>query len=165
MKTKLSLIIPTYNSEPYIDHLINRLKPQITSEVEVLVIDDGSDFPYVAPYDFVKVIHKENGGASSARNRGLDEARGEYIAFIDSDDLVSERFVAAVLNKINTESPDYIYLSWKTLPGGWSCEVKLNSIKDTFPSFNLCVWNRIYKKFIQFTLFIARILRFFYIRN
>lgn len=146
MDALLSIIIPAYNSKPYIDHLINRLKPQITSEIEVIVVDDGSKFPYMAPYDWVKVIRQENGGASSARNKGLDNANGKYIAFIDSDDLVSENYVAAVLEKIKTERPDYIYLSWKTLPGGWTCEVKLKSLADNFPSFNLCVWNRIYKK-------------------
>ena len=65
---KLSIIIPAYNAEPYIDELINSLKPQITDEVEVLVVDDGSRQPYLAPYDFVKVFRKENGGCSTARN-------------------------------------------------------------------------------------------------
>lgn len=74
-KIKLSIIIPAYNAEPYIEHLITRLKPQITDEVEVLVIDDGSEFPYLPPYDWVKVTRKENGGVSSARNKGLDLAK------------------------------------------------------------------------------------------
>lgn len=143
---KLSIIIPCYNAEPYIQELLNRLAPQITDEVEVLVIDDGSKVPFMTGYEWANVIHKENGGASSARNKGLDLAKGEYVAFIDADDLVSENYVKTILNKIDTEHFDYCYLSWKTLPGGWNCDVKLRSIKDTFPPFNFCVWNRIYKR-------------------
>lgn len=145
-KIKLSIIIPAYNAEPYIEHLITRLKPQITDEVEVLVIDDGSKFPYLSPYDWVKVTRKENGGVSSARNKGLDIAKGEYIAFIDADDLVSENYVDTILGKIKAEHFDYCYLSWKTFGGKWNYQVRLRSVEDKFPPFNLCVWNRIYKR-------------------
>ena len=145
-KIKLSIIIPAYNAEPYIEHLITRLKPQITDEVEVLVIDDGSEFPYLPPYDWVKVTRKENGGVSSARNKGLDIAKGEYIAFIDADDLVSENYVDTILGKIKAEHFDYCYLSWKTFGGKWNYQVRLRSVEDKFPPFNLCVWNRIYRR-------------------
>ena len=60
--------------------------------------------------------------------------------------MVKENYVKTILDKIKAEKPDYIYLSWSTMPGGWQCKVVLNDIKDEFPSFNLCVWNRIYKK-------------------
>ena len=71
----LSIIIPAYNAEPYIEHLMNRLKPQITEEVEVIVVDDGSKFPYIPPYNWI-TFHQfeQNRGVSAARNKGIDMA-------------------------------------------------------------------------------------------
>lgn len=140
------MIIPAYNAEPYIEHLINRLKPQITDEVEVIVVDDGSDFPYLPPYEWVKVITQKNKGVSAARNTGLNNAKGQYVAFIDADDLVAENYIETILDKIKTEKFDYCYMSWKTFGKGWKYEVILKDITDKFPPFNLCVWNRIYKR-------------------
>ena len=79
---KLSIIIPAYNAEPYIEHLINRLKPQIKDEVEVLVVDDGSRFPYLQPYPWVQVIRQDNKGLAGARNTGIENTDGEYIHFL-----------------------------------------------------------------------------------
>ena len=142
---KLTIIIPCYNAEPYINELLDCLNKQITKEVEVIIVDDGSRVPFVSGYSWAKVLYQDNGGASAARNLGLDYATGEYVAFIDADDLVADNYIETILAKID-EGFDYCYLSWRTLPGGWVCDVKLNSIEDKFPSFNLCVWNRIYKR-------------------
>ena len=142
----LSIIIPCYNAEPYIFELLDCLKPQITQDVEVIVIDDGSKKPLdVSAYPFVRFLRGENKGASAARNAGLELAIGEYIAFIDADDLVSDKYIQTILNKAKTEKFDYCYLSWKAF-GGWDADVKLNSITDKFREFNLCVWNRVYKR-------------------
>lgn len=141
----LSIIIPCYNAEPYINELLDKLAPQMTSEVEVIVIDDGSKKPFETDWNFVVVKRQDNQGASAARNAGLDMATGEYIAFIDADDLVSDNYIQTILNKAKTDKFDYCYLSWKAF-GGWNADVKLNSITDKFPEFNLCVWNRVYKR-------------------
>ncbi len=143
---KLSIIIPAYNAEPYIDHLINTINPQMRDDVEVFVIDDGSRTPYLPPYPWVNVIRQENKGVSAARNTGLDHASGEYIAFIDADDLVADHYISSIIDKIEKEQFDYCYLSWKTMKNGWQCDVKLHTIQERFPSFNLCVWNRIYRR-------------------
>lgn len=143
---KLSIIIPYYNAKVYTDELIHALAGQMEKDVEVILVDDGSDEPYETEYEWVRIIRQKNGGASKARNTGLDNATGEYIAFIDADDMVSERYIERIIEKINTERFDYCYLSWRTIGHGWKCEVKLNTINDKFPSFNLCVWNRIYKR-------------------
>lgn len=142
---KLSIIIPAYNAEPYIYELYNNLKPQLTDEVEVIVVDDGSKIP-VEEMEGFKVIRQNNQGVSAARNTGIDNAKGEYIAFIDADDCVSDSYIKTILAKIEKEHFDYCYLSWKTFGNGWRYEVRLNSITDKFPPFNLCVWNRIYKR-------------------
>ena len=108
----LSIIIPAYNAEPYIEHLIQRLKPQINDDVEVIVVDDGSDFPYLAPYDWVKVIRQKNKGLAGARNTGMKHAKGEIIAFVDADDLVSENYVSYIQSRAS-EDWDYMELSWR----------------------------------------------------
>lgn len=142
---KLSIIIPAYNAGPYIYELYGNLKPQLTDEVEVIVVDDGSRIPVEEKEGF-KVIRQNNQGVSAARNTGIDNAKGEYIAFIDADDYVSDSYIKTILAKIEKEHFDYCYLSWKTFGNGWRYEVRLNSITDKFPPFNLCVWNRIYKR-------------------
>jgi len=142
----LSIIIPYYNAKEYTDELLDCLDKQVTSDVQVLLIDDGSKVPYKTEYEWCKVIRQQNGGAASARNKGLDMADGDYVAFIDADDMVSDKYIKTIFDTIDREKPDYIYLSWKTLAGGWECDVKLTNVSDKFPSFNLCVWNRIYKR-------------------
>lgn len=142
---KLSIIIPAYNAEPYIDELLKRLNDQMIPVVEVIVVDDGSRFPYLAPYPWVKVIRQQNGGVSSARNAGLDVATGEYVAFIDADDLISKDYVEKVFLAMR-EDPDFIYLSWETFGEGWKAKVKITDETQKFPPWNQCVWNRIYKR-------------------
>jgi len=142
----LSIIIPTYNCKDYTDKLLFCLNKQITDDVEVIVVDDGSKVAYETDYKWVNLIHKANGGPASARNAGLDASTGEYIAFIDGDDLVADNYISSLLAKIAEVHFDYCYLSWKTLPGGWQCDVKLKNIKDEFPPFNLCCWNRVYRR-------------------
>lgn len=138
----LSIIIPCYNAEPYIEHLIQRLKPQINDEVEVIVIDDGSDFPYLAPYEWVNVIRQKNKGLAGARNTGLKHAKGKYIAFIDADDLVAENFVDYVLSR-SGEEWDYMDLSWKSLEDDtYVYRLKGDSDKLTNPSVCTKVWSR-----------------------
>ena len=103
---KLSIIIPYYNTVQYTDQLLDCLAPQITPDVEVLLIDDGSTIEYKTKYEWVKIFYKENGGVSSARNLGLSKAKGTYIAFIDSDDMVANNYIALILEKMS----DYITL-------------------------------------------------------
>ena len=141
----LTIIIPCYNAEPYIGELLDCLAPQITPGVEVIVVDDGSKVPFKTSYTWATVVRQKNGGASKARNKGLDMATGDYVAFIDADDLVADNYIDTILAKI-AEGFDYLYMSWRTLPGGWQCDVKLKTVNDTFPSYNLCVWNRVYKR-------------------
>ena len=140
LSIKLSIIIPYYNALPYIKKLMNMLEPQLTNEIEVIIVDDGCN-EYELDKFKAKVIHLENnsGGASVPRNVGLDNARGEYVAFIDSDDLVSADYIYQIMNKINNETFDYCYLSW------YSDAFKV-IIEDNPPDWNCCVWNCVYKR-------------------
>jgi glycosyltransferase involved in cell wall biosynthesis len=138
---KLSIIIPTYNSNENLIRLLQILQQQIIDDVEVIVIDDHSDRPLKLDFpNWLKFIEldKNSGGASVPRNIGLDTARGEYIAFIDADDLISNDYIETILNKTKEEW-DYCYISWK----GQSNTV---TIEDKPPNWNCCVWNCVYKK-------------------
>lgn len=141
---KLSIIIPTYNTEPYIDELLKGLAKQLTPEVELIVVDDGSAFPFLPPYPSIKVFrHDHNKGVSAARNTGLKKAHGEYIVFVDSDDIVAEDYIQQIFRAIETK-PDTVYISWKHLSGPIGKIIK--SEKDEFNPYNRCVWNRVFKK-------------------
>ena len=96
----VSVIIPVYNSQKYLEAALKSVREQSYSNIEVLLIDDGStdSSPKICD-DFAsederfRVIHQENKGPSAARNRGIDEAKGEYLTFVDNDDLLHKDFV------------------------------------------------------------------------
>ena len=92
-KYKISVIVPCYNAEKYLKKCVDSILDQSYKNIELILVDDGSKDNTAAICDNyalkdnrVKVIHKENGGASSARNAGLKTATGDYVAFADSDD-------------------------------------------------------------------------------
>lgn len=138
---KFSIIIPYYDRFEQINKLLAVLSPQLTDEVEVIVVDDCSPTPLLIMDNRIKIIRLEenSGGASVPRNVGLDNATGEYITFIDSDDLVKPNYVQSILNKIILTSFDYCYFSW---------ESKVNKIiiRNEPPSWNCCVWNCVYRR-------------------
>lgn len=101
---KVSIIIPVYNCEKLLKRTIDCVLRQSYSNIQLIIIDDGSKDKspsicdeYAIRDSRVKVIHQENAGASVARNAGLRWAQGEYIAFIDADDLVSKQYIEALL--------------------------------------------------------------------
>lgn len=149
---KLSIIIPYYELKEYTDELVKALAPQVCQGVEVLLIDDGSRFPYESDQNWLKVIRKENGGAGSARNLGIDKARGQYITFIDADDLVPEYYIKEILNTIEDKAPDIIDLSFKSFDGRHFNHL-LKSDYDylPFPSPSLRVFKKTYIGGIRFS--------------
>ena len=93
----ISIIIPIYNVEKYLTVCIDSLKNQGGLRMEIILVNDGSTDlsgeiadEYAKKEERIKVIHQENGGASAARNVGLDIATEEYIAFLDSDDWIKD---------------------------------------------------------------------------
>lgn len=111
---RLSIIIPYYNTEDYTNELLKVLDNQITDEVEVILIDDGSDKEFIPKYEWLTVVRTNNQGQAKARNLGINSSVGEYIQFIDSDDMVSEDFVEKILTATE-EGKDLIEFSWKSL--------------------------------------------------
>ena len=97
----VSVIIPAYNAEQYLDACIASLKHQTTQEVlQIIVVDDGSDIPVTIQDPSVMLLAQPHAGQSAARNLGLQHAQGEYIAFVDADDTLEpdwcERHLAAI---------------------------------------------------------------------
>ena len=94
-KPLISVIVPVYNVEKYLARCVDSILAQTYSHLEIILVDDGSQDDsgkicdeYAAKDARIQVIHKENGGLSSARNAGIDAAKGEYLAFVDSDDWI-----------------------------------------------------------------------------
>lgn len=136
---KLSIITPYYKTLEYTKKLAEVLTPQLTEDIEWIIVDDGTNEKELDKLK-ARVIHlKENsGGASKPRNIGIDNAEGEYIAFIDSDDMVAEDYIEEILKKTKL-GKDIIYLSWY----GYS----RNHIMIVKPlKWNCAVWCRVYKK-------------------
>ena len=113
MSELISIIVPVYNVEKYIDKCINSIINQTYKNIEIIIVDDGSKDNSGIICDKlkekdnrIKVIHKENGGLSDARNSGLKIAKGEYIGFVDSDDYIKEDMFETLYNlskKYNSE--------------------------------------------------------------
>lgn len=139
---KLSIIIPMYNTIEYIMKLLFQLEKQMVEGIEVIVVDDHSDTTLPINYNpnWLKKIRLEenSGGASKPRNIGLDNAKGEYITFIDSDDMVADNYLQKIMKAID-KKPDIIYISWKSK----AQQVTMN-IRP--PKWNCAVWCRVYKR-------------------
>lgn len=111
----LSIIIPVYKVEAYLDECVQSVCHQTYQNLEIILVDDGS--PDACPdmcdryakYDTrIKVIHKKNGGLSDARNAGLEIATGDYIGFVDSDDCIDEKMYETLLHKIESYRTDIV---------------------------------------------------------
>ena len=103
----ISVIIPVYKVELYLKQCVESILIQTYSNIEIILVDDGSpdSCPQIcdeyARKDYrIKVIHKSNGGLSDARNAGLDRAKGQYYAFIDSDDYIQDNTIEIMLNAV-----------------------------------------------------------------
>lgn len=108
MNVQISVIVPVYNTEKYLHRCVDSILSQTFKDFELLLIDDGSTDKsgeicdeYAQKDERVKVWHKENGGVSSARNIGLDAAKGEWVTFSDSDDKLEEDWLSTFSKNMN----------------------------------------------------------------
>lgn len=120
----ISVIIPVYNVEKYLSECLDSVINQTYKNIEIILIDDGSKDSsgkicdeYAQKDTRFKVIHKENGGVSAARNTGLDVAQGAYITFVDADDFVERDFVENLYKKIQQESSDLCFSRYDKFNG------------------------------------------------
>lgn len=113
---KVSIIVPIYNVEAYLPECIESLRKQTLEDIEIILVDDESpdNCPemcdkYAQEDNRIKVIHKKNGGLGFARNSGLEVATGEYVAFIDSDDIIDPCTYKYLLDRHQSFQPDVIF--------------------------------------------------------
>lgn len=118
LSSLISIIVPVYNTEKYLRKCIDSIIAQTNKDWELLLVDDGSKDEsgkicdeYAVKDSRVRVFHKENGGVSSARNLALDNARGEWLAFVDSDDVVDKEYLS--LERV-ADDTDVVIKSTKT---------------------------------------------------
>lgn len=112
----ISVIIPVYNVEKYLRECVDSVLAQTYSNFEVILVDDGSTDSspeicdeYAKLDDRIRVIHRQNGGLSVARNTGLDDAKGEYVYFLDSDDWIVKQTLQKVVEKFSTPKVDVVF--------------------------------------------------------
>lgn len=164
MKPLISVIIPMYNVEQYIEDCLESVRTQTFQDFEAIIVNDGTkDNSAVLAAAFIekyglenfRLIHKENGGPSSARNVGLDAAVGEWIFFLDSDDWLRQDAFSALSDCLRRNPSDLViggYQACNQATGRtevWShypCEFGLiPKDLDKLYSFSFC-WGRLYKK-------------------
>ena len=116
----LSVIVPVYGVEIYLEKCVRSILAQTYRNLEIILVDDGSPDrcpemcdAFAAEDERVVVIHKENGGLSSARNAGIEIARGEYIGFVDSDDYILPEMYSVMCNALCTQNADICICSYQ----------------------------------------------------
>lgn len=160
-KLQLSIIIPVYNVEKYLSRCVNSfLSQKSVFAYEIILIDDGSNDgselicdKYGSENSIVRVVHKSNGGVSSARNTGLSIAKGEFVWFVDSDDYAENDSLRIIEENITSQNSDIYEFSFKRNGSKVSLDKERiflnrnNDIIRTFlksPKFHL--WNKIIRR-------------------
>lgn len=158
----ISVIVPIYNVEKYLQQCIDSILIQTYTDLEIILVDDGSTddcsnicdrYEQIDPR--INVIHKENGGLSSARNIGIKASRGEYLAFVDSDDYILPDMYEKMLKALNDSDSDVVMCNYyrffekdnKLIKANLSycCDsgesfLKTNILDDSY------AWNKLYRK-------------------
>lgn len=161
----ISVIMPVYNVEEYIRQGIESVLNQTYKKLEIILVDDGSKDSsgnicdeYAKKDNRIKVIHKENGGVSSARNVGMDIATGTYIMFIDPDDFYENNTCELLYNEIEEKNADYVmgnyvYTTYKgekwkknMFNVNENFEVSIKDYKKALFVMNSVIWNKIFKR-------------------
>ena len=157
----ISVIIPVYNTESYLRKCLDSIVNQTYRDLEIIIIDDGSTDgsgeicdEYRITDSRIRVLHTENHGLSCARNRGLDEAKCEWIGFVDSDDWIEPDMYEVLLNSAVETGADIVecgvILEYSNKAEIWKREKRLMMRADAFKAL-LCeelsdaVWNKLYK--------------------
>lgn len=139
----LSVIIPVYNIEKYIEKCVRSVLAQTYADLEIILVDDGSPDGSGNICEMLKeqeprirVIHKENGGLSDARNAGLDAAVGEYISFIDGDDYIHPQMYEIMLDNLRKEDADIVCCKFKRVTAEENCPFDMPNCKAAYVVLN-----------------------------
>lgn len=157
---KISIIVPVYKVEQYLPKCIDSILSQTYEDWELLLIDDGSPDnsgnicdEYAKMDERIRVFHKENAGVSCARNLGLDNAKGEFVMFVDSDDWISTDCLQVCVDEIEVDNLDALQFGFFSVTdSSENSRVKTSTIPLSGEeyiqnnSFNVCVWGGLYKR-------------------
>lgn len=164
---EVSIIVPVYQVENYLHKCVDSILAQTFTDFELILVDDGSKDrsgqicdEYAEMDERVKVIHKENSGPSDTRNRGIEQAAGNYFMFVDSDDYIAPTMVECLYQSILKENADiaacnFLYsfeddrnqdfstnIQWEVVSGA---EIFYNRKNDRSCGYWTVVWNKLYK--------------------
>ncbi|MGP4106337.1 glycosyltransferase family 2 protein [Virgibacillus sp. L01] len=169
MSPKISIIVPIYKVEQYINKCIDSILAQTFTDFELILVNDGSPDicgeicdSYSEADSRIKVIHKGNGGLSDARNAGINVSEGEYIGFVDSDDYIHEKMYETMLNNALTYSSDVVICDFFDVNENESTNklnldekyqlmhlTNLEALEQLYkskPGIYVYAWNKLYKK-------------------
>ena len=165
MNDLISIIVPVYNIEKYLQKCIKSIINQTYKNIEIILVDDGSkdnsgkicdEFKQID--NRIKVIHKENGGLSDARNAGLKIAKGEYIGFVDSDDYIAQDMFETLYKLAKENNADISIVSFYEIYNGKVIGVrdfksleemdKIEAMKELLIDTKIqsYAWNKLFKK-------------------
>ena len=165
MKSLISIIVPVYNVEKYLERCLKSICNQTYSDIEIILVNDGSpDNSHIIIEEFknrderIKIINKTNGGLSSARNAGIKVAKGDYIAFVDSDDWIELTMFEKLINSIEVNKSDIAVCDVRTeyedgtlkaflnqAPDYPEC-ISVREYPDAFMGFDCFACNKLFKK-------------------
>lgn len=170
-KPLISVIVPIYHVEKYLNRCVDSIIGQTYTNLEIILVDDGSNDgcpaicdDYAKKDSRIRVIHKENGGLSDARNAGIKEARGEYLSFVDSDDYIHRDMYRILMDELQKADADVSICSYKYVYDGKPDETDeryeseypvevMDGIKAQHRYYNgdvklelTVAWNKLYKK-------------------
>ncbi len=166
MDRLISVIVPVYNVEDYLEKCVDSIINQTYKNLEIILIDDGSTDSCPSFCDElkkrdkrIKVVHKSNGGLSSARNKGLDIAKGSLISFVDSDDYMEESMLEELKNNMDKYSSDIAVCDFYTVIGSKKQthsykekefvleeKQKFDYLDNEYGNLTVYAWNKLYKK-------------------
>lgn len=154
----ISIIVPIYNAENYLDKCIESLLNQTKKEIEIILINDGStdnSEKIIKSYKDkrIKYFKNENQGIGKTRNFGIEKAKGKYLMFVDSDDYIDKNMAKLMFDKAFSNSLDMVVCDYYKVINNENIEEKLPSFKPTtlknspnlLYDINLSPWNKIYK--------------------
>lgn len=163
MSGKISIIVPIYNVEEYLEDCLDSIEDQSYTNLEILLVDDGSTDKsgaiceeYQKRDDRFKAIHQANRGVSDARNRGLLEATGEYIGFVDPDDFIERDYFDILISQMEKTKADIVVCGYRTFEraeeenaiiemGIYNAHELIAELlqNDSMPCY---LWNKLYKR-------------------
>lgn len=169
----ISVIVPVYKVEQHLDKCIQSIVQQTLSSLEILLVDDGSPDrcpeicdKWAARDSRIRVIHKDNGGLSDARNAGIEAACGEYIMFVDSDDYIAEQACERLLEYARSEEAELVCCNFfwdygirqveenmkvDYLPRIFSADEATELFFRQKPLYLIVAWNKLYRRDLFYT--------------